>query len=288
MNGEIHRPVHEGKSMKKIILAAAVALALSAPAAQAADDSNGSGGGAAIGHIMEIRGSVTLTPEGGKPATAAVNAPLHLQDVVATGAEARARLRFDDDTEFALGEKTKITVDEYVYNPKGHSGAIYHVIEGAFKYVSGKLTKTKDHDASIQTGYGTIGIRGTSLFAGKIDGSFGIHVDEGRVDVKTPGGTVTLNAGQGTTLAGGNTPPTPPGPWSPDKTRRALLLVTIGGDGGHKPGGDKQGRNGGPNQGGGNTPPDDQGGGPDDMGGPDTFTPEVGGPAGGDYNRDMR
>jgi hypothetical protein len=185
----------------------------------------------AIGTILEIEGKASIIPAGGKdklPATAKMH--IHMGDVVETGKKSEVILLFVDNTQFHLTEGAKLTIDEYVYDPnnKGGNKGRYSVIGGAFDYLSGLITKKKDPDVKIETAYGSIGIRGTSIWGGNVAGhGYGIYDSEGQIGVSNSGGGVVVNPGLGTFITGPGQPPTPPAPWTADE-----LAIINGGLGG--------------------------------------------------------
>jgi FecR protein len=89
-----------------------------------------------------------------------------VNDTIQTGPGAKASILFDDNTEFTLGENTKLKVDDYVYDPNGTSNkASYRFLEGAFQYVGGLIEKNHPADVRINTPVDGIGIRGTEFIA---------------------------------------------------------------------------------------------------------------------------
>jgi len=139
-----------------------------------------------IGTILEVEGTGMVTPPGGKPMVAQIKTPVHMNDVIATGAKSRIFILFIDDTKITLSENAKLTVNKYVFNQDDntHNSGVYSVLSGSFEYVSGLLAKKKDPDVTIRTQYGNIGIRGTKLWGGSLGNKYGVHVDEGLVRVQ--------------------------------------------------------------------------------------------------------
>jgi hypothetical protein len=180
-----------------------------------------------VGTVLKVEGSATLTLAGQKntvPAKAQTH--IHMHDILATSGKSKLFVLFIDNTQFTLGPDTKLTVNEYVYDPNNTTNdkARYGILAGAFDYVSGLVAKKKDPDVQVQTPSGAIGIRGTNFWGGNTGGSsYGFHVSEGKIGVSNGGGSVTVGAGQGTIVPGPNQPPGPPGPWGPD------LLALVGG-----------------------------------------------------------
>ena len=116
------------------------------------------------------QGTVTVTHPGTTtPVPLEPGDTIGLNDIIQTGPGSKASILFDDNTEIALGEKTQLKVDDYVYDPNGDSNrASYRFLEGVFQYIGGLLDK-KD-PVNIDTPVGGIGIRGTE-FVAKSDGT---------------------------------------------------------------------------------------------------------------------
>ncbi len=94
-----------------------------------------------------------------------------INDTIQTGPGAKASILFDDNTEFTLGENTKLKVDDYVYDPDGTANrAAYSFLEGVFQYVGGLIEQKDPTKVNIQTPIGQLGIRGTEFIA-KSDGT---------------------------------------------------------------------------------------------------------------------
>jgi hypothetical protein len=116
-----------------------------------------------------------------------------MNDTIQTGPGAKASILFDDNTEFTLGENTKLKVDDYVYDPNGNSNkASYRFLEGAFQYVSGLIEKNHPADVHIDTPVDGIGIRGTEFIAKVNPAGTSLEVDliSGAIAL-TPNGSTT-------------------------------------------------------------------------------------------------
>src|SRR5262245_43701461 len=83
---------------------------------------------------------------------------VYSNELVKTGDESLARLIFLDSTDLAVGPKSEIRLDEFVYDPKGSPGGlILQLARGAFRFVTGK----QDHrNYRINTPYATLAVRG--------------------------------------------------------------------------------------------------------------------------------
>jgi hypothetical protein len=182
----------------------------------------------AIGAISRIRGEANGTRDGATRALA-LNAPIFRNDVVSTGEAARLEVTFADNTRLTLGEKAKLTLDKFIFDAAAGSGAVKFGVEGAFRFLSGQVSKLANFEGSVTTQVANIGIRGTEFWAGPIDNqALGVFLIEGVVSVSNVAGEQILNQpGQGTNIA---TPGAPPGPvtfWPQDKVNRALAAVAF-------------------------------------------------------------
>jgi|GEM_PF-468948 len=123
---------------------------------------------APIGVVQtSTQGTVTVTPAGTTtPVPLDPGDTITLNDTIETGPGAKVSILFDDNTEITLGEKTKLKVDDYIYDPNGASNkASYRFLEGAFQYVGGLIDKNSPADVHINTPVDGIGIRGTEFIA---------------------------------------------------------------------------------------------------------------------------
>jgi len=206
--------------MRTMIFAATAALiALAAHPAAAADP---------IGSVTRIQGESTAIVEGASTPLD-LGASVFLNQEVSTGEEARLELTFDDGTQLTLGEKAKMVLDTFVYSPAQGTGTMKLAVVGAFRFVSGQVTKQHETQVAVTTPVATVGIRGTEFWGGPIDDqALGVFLIEGAVTVTNPNGEQTLDTpGQGTNIA---TPDAAPGPvtiWPQDKVDRAIATVAF-------------------------------------------------------------
>ncbi len=157
----------------------------------------------------------------------AVQGPVLFRDKLRTGADARLEAKLADDTVLTLGANGKMTVDEFVYDPNREGGKLaLSVPTGAFLFVGGKVEGRTGGNVSIKTPVGTLGVRGTTVWGGRIDGGFGVLVLHGEVVVHTRHGAVTMKEGQGTMIYG-NKGPTLAQPWPEDRVKRAVATISF-------------------------------------------------------------
>lgn len=172
-----------------------------------------------VGVILSVEGKVSITPSGGSSTEAKLDSLVHLHDTIATGERSRAFILLDDETEIVLSENTRLKIDEFVFDPEEDSSnkARYSLLEGAFKYLSGLIGKKKNPNVSITTNYGSLGIRGTELWSGTLNGEFGVYVHEGKVKVSNESGQVELTTGLGTSIQSHKMPPSMAQAWGRER-----------------------------------------------------------------------
>lgn len=111
-----------------------------------------------IGVVGAANGEVTAVRDG-KSVTVKPGDAVFLNDVFETGASSEAQLIFLDRSTLSLTPRSKLTVDNYVYNPASKDGEMnVQGMKGVFRFVGGALSK--NHPVNIKTPVATIGIRG--------------------------------------------------------------------------------------------------------------------------------
>jgi hypothetical protein len=182
----------------------------------------------AIGAVSRIQGEASATRDGATRRLG-LNTSVFLKDVVSTGETGRLEVTFADNTRLTLGEKAKLTLDTYVFNPAAGSGTIKFALVGPMRFLSGQVSKLANSDVSVTTAVASLGIRGTEFWGGPIDNqALGVFLIEGAVSVSNAAGEQILSRpGQGTNIA---TPGSAPGPvtfWPQDKVNRAIATVAF-------------------------------------------------------------
>lgn len=134
-----------------------------------------------IGHAELITKSVTGTIET-TARTLKTGDKIHQNEVIATAEESEAELVLADDTKLAVGPKSQIVLDSFVYDPAKKDGeVVINAAKGAFRFVTGKSAKSA---YTIKTPASTIGVRGTT-FDGFVndDGEIALLLLDGEIDV---------------------------------------------------------------------------------------------------------
>jgi len=181
---------------------------------------------AQVGDVKLVQNSVqAVFQKNSRPLLTA--APVLFEDMLKTGTDARLKAQLVDGTELTLGEKAEMFIDEFVYEPDGTEAVLsLKVVRGAFMFVSGKIEKMSGSRVNIETPAGILGVRGTTVWVGDIDGGYGILVLDGSVAVTTPNGAVVVNTGQGT-MVYDNERPSLPSEWAEAKIDRAMATISF-------------------------------------------------------------
>lgn len=187
-------------------------------------------GEASVGRVIVALGEVAV-----ERAEGVFGAPrgtyLWQGDRIRTGPGARARLRLNDGTQVTLGGDTAFDLAEYRFEPgRADSRGRFQLLRGAFRLLTGLLTKVRRPDFSVRTPLATIGIRGTEFWGGYLDGEavevLLIEGEHALVISNKYGDAVLEQAGQGTTIAP-YTSPTPVSSWGREKVEQAIATVAL-------------------------------------------------------------
>ena len=151
-----------------------------------------------IGVSAAVRGNVELIQQGQTPRKASSGIPVYFEEQIISGADSGMQLMLLDKTTFTIGPDSEIVIDEMVYDPAGNNSSLsVSVAQGAFRYLSGEIGKHNPQNVTINTPSGSIGIRGTNLFATQTNGNwfFGLlGPGPGNNTGDKPGGFVFKNA----------------------------------------------------------------------------------------------
>jgi len=136
----------------------------------------------AIGQLIQVEGTVQVTKPGGAKQALGVCGSVSMNDIIETGANSRAFILFNDNTQLTLAENSKLIIDAFVYGPTEHTKdtATMRFLKGTFMYVSGLLGKEKA-PIDIETPLGCLGFRGTELIARQSAASLEVDLISGTV-----------------------------------------------------------------------------------------------------------
>jgi len=149
-----------------------------------------------IGSVIDLDGTATVTHADGSSGPLAVGNPIKQDDTIAVGPQGRVVVLLHDNTTITLSASTRLTFDQYVYNPTTNEGSTFsQVLQGAFQYVSGLIAHKTDPDNQVidVKDVAGVGIRGTTFITQIADTNAEIDLLAGSVDV-SPYQTLTTTA----------------------------------------------------------------------------------------------
>ncbi|GAB6051520.1 hypothetical protein JCM17960_03400 [Magnetospira thiophila] len=182
--------------------------------------------GEPVGRVVRIQGTaVALLDAVPRPLT--VGADVRLGEVLSTGPDARLEVEIQDGSTLFLGEQASLNL-EFFDEPATGGEMVMRLLTGAFSAVSGRIAQAGGR-MEVHTPVATIGIRGTTVWGGIIDGNFQVALLDGaRAVVTTRAGRVDLvKVGDGTLIKDPDSVPTPPNKWGGDKLERAKATVAF-------------------------------------------------------------
>ena len=85
-------------------------------------------------------------------------------DTIISSSQSNAQILFLDQTVLTLGEKTEITIDEFIYDPNNNDGSFVSTIKsGTVKFITGQISKKNPDNLEVKVPAGTLGARGTEF-----------------------------------------------------------------------------------------------------------------------------
>lgn len=118
---------------------------------------------AEIGRVKSAVGAVRVL-RAGKPLPVGPGLKLEQGDVVATGKTGRVGISFVDDTRFAVGPNSQVTLSEFGYDRTRQTGSfVTKVDRGSLGVVSGRIAKSKRDAMRVRTPTSMLGVRGTKF-----------------------------------------------------------------------------------------------------------------------------
>lgn len=119
------------------------------------------GNAAPIGEAAEARNDVTGELNSVARRISA-GSDVSANEIVRTGEDSVALLRFLDDSRLTIGAVSTVVLDSFVYDPdRGTDDAVFSLTKGAMRFLSAGAGRSRN--ATIGTPVGIIGIRGTDV-----------------------------------------------------------------------------------------------------------------------------
>lgn len=133
--------------------------------------------------------------------------------IVSTGDKSSAVIKFEDGQIMALAERSSFRIVEYSYVKQrvSASNAVFALLRGGLRFVSGVIGSTNRNSFRVTAGTSTIGIRGTdgSVSYDPVTQAVVAAVAAGALAMDTPQGPQTIGVGQFSSFTPGQAPTIP-------------------------------------------------------------------------------
>ena len=131
----------------------------------AAPDTNAIGKVLTVVGMVQIEHPAAIAVQVNLPANGAgqtkVGDLVYRGDVIQTGPDGKLGVGFADGSSFSVSGNARMEVNEFVYDPSGHSNSsLMSLTKGTFTFIAGNIAHTGD--MKVDTPVGTMGIRGTA------------------------------------------------------------------------------------------------------------------------------
>jgi hypothetical protein len=159
-----------------------------------------------VGAMAQVQRAVYGLPPLGSQTVKRQGDAVVFEEALETVDGGAALVRFIDDSTLAMGAKSKVVIDAFVFDPqKAEGNALIRISVGTLRYVTGAMPKGK---TTIKTPTATLVLRGTDVTVHvHADGTTDATVNEGSVDGHNDVTNADANivSGQGATFGtGGN------------------------------------------------------------------------------------
>src|SRR5262245_6720539 len=132
-----------------------------------------------VGTVTKVQGSTTPAANG---------APVHMNDRLRTGANARLAVTFNDNSKLTLGVNATVVNDRYVYNPnKSSAQVVLNATQGALRFAGGKIEQMNQKNIVVNTPGAALAVRGTHFWAGPLNGKYSVLLLNGKLRVSNRG-----------------------------------------------------------------------------------------------------
>ena len=89
---------------------------------------------------------------------------IYFGDTIVVKAQSNAQILLLYETALTVGEKSEITIDEFIYDPQSKVGKIVSNIKiGTVKIITGEISKKNPDNLEVNVPTGSVGARGTEF-----------------------------------------------------------------------------------------------------------------------------
>lgn len=134
-----------------------------------------------VGTIVELKGEAKAVSVSGTRDLVKGDA-VYKDETISTAGGSSVQIEFADESLFTISASSSVRIDDFVYDETANDGRFNaNVAKGIFRFITGKIAKSKPENVEIEIPSGTIGIRGT-IVVGEIEGEkclVSLEVSEG-------------------------------------------------------------------------------------------------------------
>lgn len=171
---------------------------------------------ATVGRLLVATDTVHALRDAGTARSLQSGSVIYDGDIINTGTNSMAQVRFDDGTLIRLKPNSQFRIDEYRFDKASNSltRVFYSLLKGGFRSVTSLISGKNKRAYRVNTAMATIGIHGTDYEAdicssncasGKA-GNLELNVHDGAIAVRNNAGEFRLRAGDITYVPGRNLP----------------------------------------------------------------------------------
>jgi hypothetical protein len=179
-----------------------------------------------VGEVNAVSGAAVALFPNDPPRPLMPASPVLIEDLLSTDAAGRLTARFDSGLDLRLGSNAKLRIDAALLRGPG-AGIVLRDLAAGGPLLLDRPPMPTAPPILVVLPWARIGVRGTRIFAGILNGVGGVFVARGQATVEAIGTRVTLAAGEGVDI-----PLQPFGPpdlpvrvWGRAKIAQALSLV---------------------------------------------------------------
>ena len=89
---------------------------------------------------------------------------IYFGDTIIVRVQSNAQILLLDETALTIGEKSELTIDDFVYDPQSKVGKIVSNIKiGTVRVITGEISKNNPDNLEVNVPTGSIGARGTEF-----------------------------------------------------------------------------------------------------------------------------
>ena len=89
---------------------------------------------------------------------------IYFGDTIVVKAQSNAQILLLDETALTVGEKSELTIDEFIYDPQSKVGKIVSNIKiGTVRVITGEISKKNPDNLEVNVPTGSVGARGTEF-----------------------------------------------------------------------------------------------------------------------------